>query len=137
MAFAGSVAVFRSAAVAHLAETHEVGVGEFKTVVHIPVACVDLVLEPSLCSNGTDVVVISEFVALFHLAVRIVEVVLENLGVSGEVALREVVDVSPEFSAEEVADCLVIVRVAVVEADSALEGHEVIDPVVDVGVEHP
>ncbi len=82
-------------------------------------------------------VVIAELVALLDTPVRVVEVVLEYFGIAREITLREVVDVSPEFPPEKVADGLEIVSVRIIEANAPLKGHEVIDAVVYIGVEHP
>ena len=71
--------------------------------------------DPGVRLVAADVVVVSELVALIDAAVGIVEVVLENDAVVGEVALGEIVDISPEFAAEEVADSLVVMSVSIVE----------------------
>ena len=137
MTASGTIAVFRSTAVAHLAVTHEVGIGYLQTVVDVPVARVDLILEPCLCSDCTDVVVIAELIPFAHFAVGIIEVVLQYFRISGEVALREVVDIAPEFSAEEVADSLEVMTVGIIEAQASLKRHYIVDTVVNVRIEHP
>ncbi len=105
---AASQRVLRRASVAHVAVAVELGVAHVHTVVDVPVGQIDHVLDPGIGLDGVDIVVISELVAFVDLAVGIVEIVLEQLGREGDVAVGEGVDVEPELAAHEVAHGLVV-----------------------------
>ena len=96
----------------------------------------DLVLQPGAGGDVAHVVVIAELVTLLHLAVGVVEVVLHYVDVAAEVAFGEVVDIAPELGSEQVAHRLEIAGVGIVDVDSSLQGHDVAQTVVKVGIEH-
>ena len=63
---------------------------------------------PQLGLEGEDIVVITEAVTLDHLAVGIVHIILGHVGILGEVALAEVVNIQPVASTQQVLDGLVV-----------------------------
>ena len=115
--------VLRSATVAHMAVAVVLGVAELECVVDIPFGEVDNILKPSLGTPCVDVVVVAEAVALAHVAVGVVEVVLQVVGFNRDFAVAEGVDIEPEFAAEQVANGLVVRALGVVERNTALKGH--------------
>ncbi len=97
---------------------------------------IDYVLQPCFGTEGMDIVVIAELVALAHAAVGIVEVVLQVLGRYGNLTVGERVDVEPELAAEQVAHGLVVRTACVVEANACLQRHHIVYALIDVGVQH-
>ncbi len=112
--------------------THEVSETDLKTIVHVPVGGCDLVLQPCAGIDTADIIVITEHIAFIYLAVGIAHVILQDIGISCEVTFREVVDVTPELTSEQITHCLVIVTVAVVHAETTLKRHVVVDAVVEI-----
>ena len=133
--FAFAVRVFGCAAVAHVAVALELRVLHLQAVVDVPLRQGDHVLQPSCHLHGVDGVVVAEAVAVFHAAVRIVEVILQHVGVAGEVAFGKCVDVLPELAAEKVAYRLEVVSRRIVELYASLKAHVVVQAVVDRRVE--
>ena len=78
-----------------------------------------------------DEVVVAEYIAVLYLAVGVVEVVLQNVGIVRIVTFAELVDVEPEFSAEQVAYCLVVMCACHIGGDTCLEVHVAVQTVVE------
>ena len=110
-----AVRVLGSTTILHLAITLELGVADLQAVVDIPLRESDDVLQPSCTLHGIDVVVVTEGVTLANVAARIEKVVLEHVGVVGEVALAVLVDIKPVFTTQQVADGLIIMCACVVD----------------------
>ena len=94
------------------------------------------VLQPCFGTQSVDVIVVAELVAFDNTAVGIVEVVLQVVRSEGDVTVREWVDIKPELAAQEVAHCLVVHALGVVERHTSLKRHKVVHAVVEVRVEH-
>ena len=106
--FTLAIRVLGSTAIAHLTVALELEVFTLDTGKHLPLGQVEHPLIPQLGLEGEDIVVITETVTLDHLAVGIVHVVLGHVGILGEVALAEVVNIQPIASTQQVLDGLVI-----------------------------
>ena len=135
VAFAFSVRVFGGTTVAHLTVALELSVCQLQAVVEIPVSEVDDVLEPSLSDERVDIVVVTETVAFVDFTVGIVKVVLEHVGIVGEVAFGVLVGIHPIATAEEVTHCFVVRSTRPVHADTCLESHVVVKTMVERRVE--
>ena len=93
-------------------------------------------MQPALHLEGVDVVVIADALTFEGAAVGVVEVVLHDVRVGlgvVDVAVGETVDIEPELTAEQVAHRGVVAGLGVVEVDSRLQGHVVVETLVEGG----
>jgi len=79
-----------------------------------------------------DGIVIAIGIADADFTVGIADIVLQLVGVAGEVTLGEVVYITPEFAAEQVFDRLIVTGACIVEIDTPLQREYVGDAVVEI-----